>query len=132
VTGAAVVALALLAGGGPEPVTVVVGATVLDAGKAPLADAIVVISGGRIAAVGDRAHTAIPKGAALVDGRKLFVAPAPATPGGDLAAEIAGLLRGAEPRLRAGQPAHLALLSGDPRKGQVEIRRRWVEGRPVP
>jgi hypothetical protein len=125
---AAVLALAL-ASGAPEPLTVVVGATVLDAGKPPLADAIVVIERGRIAAVGDRAHTAIPKGAALVDGRKLFLAPAPEKQGGDLSKEIVSLLSGPGPRIRAGEPAHLALLSGDPRRGRVEVRRRWTGGR---
>jgi len=109
-----------------------VGATLLDAGKPPLADAVVVIGNGKITAVGDRAHTPIPKGAALVDGRKLFLAPAPEKPGKDVAAEIVALLGGAEPRVRAGQPAHLALLSGDPRKGAVEVRRVWTAGTSKP
>ena len=128
---AAVLAAALLSGA-PEPLTVVVGATLLDAGRPPLADAIVVIAGGRVTAVGDRAHTAIPKGATLVDGRKGFLAPAPAAPGKDIQAEIVALLSGPDARIRAGLPAHLALLSGDPRKGKVEVTRRWVEGRPQP
>ena len=123
----AFVVAALLAGG-PDPLTVVVGATLLDAGKPPLADAVVVIGNGKITAVGDRAHTPIPKGAALVDGRKLFLAPAPGKPGKDVAAEIIALLGGAAPRVIAGQPAHLALLSGDPRGGKVEVKRRWALG----
>ena len=122
---AAVVAAVLLSGA-PEPLTVVVGATLLDAGKPALEDAIVVIRDGRIAAVGDRAHTAIPKGAALVDGRKAFLAPMPARPGEDVQAEIVALLSTPDPRIRAGVPANLALLSGDPRRGKVEVRRRWV------
>jgi len=116
-------------GAAPAPLTVIVGATLVDAGgKAPLEDAIVVVRDGRIEAVGDRAHTAIPKGAMLVDGRRLWIAPAPATPGKDVPAEIVALLAGPEPRLRPGQPAHLALLSGDPRKGRVEVKRRWAAG----
>ena len=124
----AALAAAALLSGSPEPLTVVVGATLLDAGKPPLADAIVVLAGGRIAAVGDRAHTPIPKGATLVDGRRAWVTPAPAAPGKDVQAEIAALLGGTEPRLRPGQPAHLALLSGDPRKGRVDVKRRWSAG----
>ena len=117
----------------PAPLTVIVGATLVDAGgKAPLDDAVVVLRDGRIEAVGDRAHTAIPKGAALVDGRRLWIAPAPAMPGKDVTAESVALLAGTEPRIRAGQPAHLALLSGDPRKGKVEVKRRWSAGVPQP
>ena len=108
--------------------TVVVGATLLDAGRPPLADAIVVIANGKITAVGDRAHTPIPKGAVLVDGRMAFLAPAPEKPGKDVAAEIAAILGGREPRVRAGQPADLALLSADPRKAVVEVRRVWTAG----
>ena len=130
---AAAVFAMLASGAAPAPLTVVVGATLVDAGgRAPLEDAIVVLRDGRIEAVGDRAHTAIPKGAALVDGRRAWIAPAPAAPGKDVEAEIVALLAGAEPRLRPGQPAHLALLSGDPRKGKVEIKRRWAAGIPQP
>jgi hypothetical protein len=124
-----VLSFVLAFGAAPAPLTVIVGATLVDAGgKAPLEDAIVVLRDGRIEAVGDRAHTPIPKGAALVDGRRAWVAPAPAAPGKDVTAEIVALLAGAEPRIRAGQPAHLALLSGDPRKGRVEVKRRWAAG----
>ena len=87
-----------------------------------------VIRDGRIEAVGDRAHTAIPKGAALVDGRRAWIAPAPAAAGKGVQAEIVALLAGAGPRIRPGQPAHLALLSGDPRQGRVEVRRVWSGG----
>ncbi len=123
--------LALALAGAPlEPVTVIVGATLVDGGgKAPLADAIVVLRGARIAEVGDRAHTAIPKGATLVDGRKAWVAPAPEGREGDLAASIAALVRGERARLRAGEPAHLALLDGDPRSGRPKVRRAWVSGK---
>ena len=122
---------AVLAGASPEPVTVIVGATLVDGGgKAPLADAIVVLKGERIAEVGDRAHTAIPKGATLVDGRKAWVAPAPSRPQGDLVAAIAALVRGERARLRAGEPAHLALLDGDPRSGRPKVRRAWTAGKP--
>jgi hypothetical protein len=127
---AAVVAIALLSGA-PEPVTVVVGATLLDAGKPPLADAIVVIAGGRIAAVGDRAHTPIPKGATLVDGRKLFLAPAPAEAVKDVSVAVVSLLSGSRPRVRVGEPAHVVLLSADPRKGAAEVRQIWIS-RPSP
>ena len=60
-------------------VTVIVGATLGDGGgRAPVADSIVVVRDGTIAAVGDRMHTAIPKGASLIDGRSTWIAPAPA------------------------------------------------------
>ena len=122
---------ALLAAAPAEPVTVIVGATLVDGGgKAPLADAIVVLRGGRIAEVGDRAHTAIPKGATLIDGRKAWVAPAPEGPEGDLVTAIAALVRGEKARLRAGEPAHLALLDGDPRAGRPKVRRAWTSGKP--
>ena len=129
---AAALLAALLAGGAPaDRVTVIVGATLLDGGgRAPLADAIVVIRGERIAEVGDRAHTPIPKGATLVDGRRAWVAPAPETPKGDVAAEVAAILRGPRARVRPGEPAHLALLDGDPRTGRPKVRRRWTAGAP--
>ena len=51
-------------------VTVIVGATLVDGGgRAPVADSVIVVRGGVIAAVGDRVHTPIPKGASLIDGR---------------------------------------------------------------
>lgn len=115
-------------------VTVIVGATLVDGGgRAPLADSIVVIRGTTIAAVGDRMRTPIPKGATLVDGRRLWLAPAA---GGEVAAAalppaIAVILRGADPRVAAGQPAHLALLDGDPRGeggAKAAVRRRWIAG----
>ena len=130
---AAAIFTVLALGAASAPLTVVVGATLVDAGgKAPLEDAIVVIRDRRIEAVGDRAHTAVPKGAALVDGRRAWIAPAPAAPGKDVQAEIVALLAGAEARLRPGQPAHLALLSGDPRRGKIEVKRRWAAGIPQP
>ena len=117
----------------PAPLTVIVGATLVDAGgKAPLEDAIVVLRDGRIEAVGDRAHTAIPKGAALVDGRRAWVVPAPAAPGKDVRPRSSRCSRGAEPRIRAGQPAHLALLSGDPPQGEGRDQKRsWAAGAPA-
>ena len=132
---AVLLAVALIAStrAAPAPLTVIVGATLVDAGgKGPVEDAIVVIRDGRIEAVGDRARTPIPKGALLVDGRKAVLAPTSPATGKDIQAEIVSLLSGPAPRIRAGLPAHLALLSGDPRKGKVEVRRRWVDGHPQP
>ena len=129
---AALVLAAVLAAGAPaERVTVIVGATLLDGGgRAPLPDAIVVVRGSRIAEVGDRAHTAIPKGATLVDGRRAWIAPAPGTPPADLSGAIAALLREPRARVRAGEPAHLALLDADPRAGRAKVRRLWTGGKP--
>ena len=126
----------LAAAGGPDDtrVTVVVGATLVDGGgRAPVTDSVLIIRGAVIAAVGDRVHTPIPKGAAIVDGRRAWIAPAPATAPGDLASAIAGLARGPVSRVRPGQPAHIALLDGDPRSGATApaVRRLWIGGKVV-
>ena len=111
--------------------TVIVGATLVDGGgRTPVADSVVVVRGAVIAAVGDRVHTPIPKGAALIDGRRSWIAPAPAT-GPALPAAIAAIVRGPVARVQAGQPAHLALLDADPRRdggAPPRVRRLWVAG----
>lgn len=120
----------------PEPITVIVGATLLDGGgRPPVADSVIVLRGAAIATVGDRVRTAIPKGAALVDGRRLWVAPAPpaAVPVASLLPAIAEILRGPTARLVAGQPAHVALLAADPRSPVAgdpvsRVRRLWTSG----
>ena len=53
----------------------IVGATVVDGAAAPIPDAVVLIDGDRIQAVGSRAHVALPKGITIVDGRGKWVAP---------------------------------------------------------
>jgi imidazolonepropionase-like amidohydrolase len=71
--------VACLAAGMPLPSAAqnlaITGGTVIGAGAAPLADAVVVIEGGRIARVGPRATTAIPADAVVVDARGRFVMP---------------------------------------------------------
>ena len=134
-TAALLVFLAALAGSPDTPaVTVIVGATLVDGGgRAPVADSIVVVRGTTIAAVGDRMHTAIPKGAVLVDGRRAWIAPAPpdAAPGHGLVPAIAAILHGPAARVIAGQPAHLALLDADPRRdgAPARVRRLWTAGK---
>ena len=132
---ALLVALAAAAAGTAAPeaaLTVIVGATVLDGGGRPdLRDSVVVIRGATIAAVGDRAHTPVPKGADIVDGRRLFLVPAPdpALAGVALAKGVAALVRGGDARIQAGKPARLVLLDGDPRSAAasaVRIRRAWT------
>ena len=55
---------------------VITGATLIDGtGGAPLADAVVVIEGDRITAVGPRDKIPIPKGATVVDARGKFLLP---------------------------------------------------------
>ena len=124
--------LGLAAAPGDAALTVIVGATLVDGGgRAPVADSVVVVRGGMIAAVGDRVHTPIPKGAALVDGRRSWITPAPAT-GPVLPAAIAAMLRGPIARVQAGQPAHLALLDADPRSADgapARVRRLWIAGK---
>src|SRR5438552_17593928 len=52
------------------------GATVLDGtGAAPRPDAVLVVEGDRITAVGSRAEVALPKGVRIVDGRGKWVMP---------------------------------------------------------
>src|SRR6185295_9821028 len=53
----------------------IVGGTVVDGTAAPIPDAVVLIQGDRIQAVGTRAQVALPKGITIVDGRGKWVAP---------------------------------------------------------
>ena len=120
-----------------DPVTVIVGATLVDGGgRAPVSDSVIVLRGSTIATVGDRVRTPIPKGAVLVDGRRLWVAPVPAAPvaSAALLAAIAEILRGPAARVQPGQPAHIALLGVDPRAPGTggagdPVRRVWLSGK---
>jgi hypothetical protein len=59
-----------------DTLVAIVGATVIDGnGGTPLADATIVVRGKRIAAVGPRASTPVPKGARVIDGNGKFVTP---------------------------------------------------------
>jgi imidazolonepropionase-like amidohydrolase len=74
----ATVVLALYAAGmQAQPASLaIVGATVIDGtGSAPLKNAVVVITGNRIAAVGPRASTTVPSGAQTIDAAGAFVVP---------------------------------------------------------
>jgi imidazolonepropionase-like amidohydrolase len=54
----------------------IVGATVIDGnGGAPLSDATIVVRGKRIAAIGPRTSTSVPKGARVIDGSGKFATP---------------------------------------------------------
>jgi N-acetylglucosamine-6-phosphate deacetylase len=91
---------------GDGKVTVIVGATVLT-GTAEVPDAVVVIDGKRIRAVGPRPMTPIPQDSDRIDGAGRYVkADAPV-------AELA-----------AGQPADLLLLDKD-----RKVERRMKEGK---
>ena len=60
----------------PTATTVIVGATLIDGnGGAPLADAVVVISGNRITSVGARGTVAIPAGAHVIDAAGRWIVP---------------------------------------------------------
>jgi hypothetical protein len=91
---------------------------------------VVVLRGATIAAAGDRMRTPIPKGASIVDGRKAWLAPAPAAavPAAGLAADAAGLARGREALVQPGRPARLVLLDADPRARAEGVRvvRAWT------
>ena len=74
----AIVVLALHAAGmQAQPASLaIVGATVIDgSGGAPLTNAVVVITGNRIAAVGPRGSTTVPSGAQTIDAAGAFVVP---------------------------------------------------------
>jgi imidazolonepropionase-like amidohydrolase len=59
-----------------DTLVAIVGATVIDGnGGTPVADATVVVRGKRIAAIGPRASTPVPKGARVIDGSGKFVTP---------------------------------------------------------
>ena len=66
----------------PEPVfqaatTAIVGATVIDGtGGPPLSDAVIVVSGSRITAIGPRTAVTIPAGATQIDARGRWIIPA--------------------------------------------------------
>ena len=58
------------------PVTALVGGTVIDGtGGPPVADAVVLLSGARITAVGSRAAVSIPAGATEIDARGRWILP---------------------------------------------------------
>src|SRR5215208_4889257 len=73
----ALIALAAMQSiGAQSNVVTITGATVIDGrGGAPLADAVVVIAGGRIEAVGARSAVRIPAGATTIDGAGKFLVP---------------------------------------------------------
>ncbi len=74
----AVLGLAMSAGlqGQTPPVLAITGGTLIDGtGGAPLSDAVVVVSGGRITAAGPRASVLVPPGATIIDAAGKFVAP---------------------------------------------------------
>ncbi len=60
----------------PDTLLAFVGGTLIDGnGGTPLADAVVVVRGGRIAAVGSRGSTAIPRGARIIDVSGKWITP---------------------------------------------------------
>jgi imidazolonepropionase-like amidohydrolase len=67
-------AFGLPEGAAPPPVALV-GATLVNPGRAPVRDAVVVVRGGRIACAGGRDACAVPPGMETVDVRGAFVGP---------------------------------------------------------
>ena len=62
--------------GAQSAVTAITGATLIDGtGRPPVADAVVIIEGDRIRAVGARAAVGVPLGATVIDGRGRTVMP---------------------------------------------------------
>ncbi|HEX5074344.1 MAG TPA: amidohydrolase family protein [Gemmatimonadaceae bacterium] len=60
----------------PDTLVAIVGATIIDGnGGTPVSDATIVVRGKRIAALGPRASTQVPKGARVVDGAGKFITP---------------------------------------------------------
>jgi imidazolonepropionase-like amidohydrolase len=58
-----------------QDVLAITGGTVIGAGPTPLADAVVVVEGGRITRVGPRGPTAVPPNATVIDAAGKFVMP---------------------------------------------------------
>lgn len=57
-------------------VTAITGATLIDGtGRAPVANAVVVVSGGRITAAGPADRVTVPSGATIIDGSGRFIVP---------------------------------------------------------
>jgi imidazolonepropionase-like amidohydrolase len=73
--GAVAAALGALAAPAAPRGLAIVGATVVDGRSAPIPDAVVLVEGERIAAVGSRAQVALPKGITIVDGRGKWLTP---------------------------------------------------------
>lgn len=90
------------------PTTVIVGATLLDGSKPPLANSVVVVREGRIAAYGPQQTTPIPAGSEKVNAAGKYLAAAD---------------RGAG--LATGRPADLVLLAADSRT----VERRMSGGK---
>ena len=66
----------LSAAGESAPVSAIVGATVVDLeGKSPLENAVIVVEGERIKAIGSAADTAVPAGAEVVDASGTWLIP---------------------------------------------------------
>ena len=60
----------------PAGVTAIIGATLVDGtGRAPVPDAVIVVTGDRITAVGPREAVAVPPGATIIDATGQFVVP---------------------------------------------------------
>lgn len=90
--------------------TVVIGATAVEGpGGGALPDAVVVVDGGRVVAMGPRSHTPVPKGATLVDGAGAWL--------------VAVGPDGAIARLGPGFTVDLRLVEGDPREDPANLRR---------
>ena len=65
-----------VAGPATSGIVVIAGATIIDGrGGAPIVDGVVIIRGGRIAAVGSRAAVAVPRVGEVVDGTGLSIMP---------------------------------------------------------
>jgi imidazolonepropionase-like amidohydrolase len=67
--------LAACAPDGPTPVALVGGTVIDGTGREPLADAVVVVRGGRIEAVGPRGEVEVPRGAEEIDVTGRYVIP---------------------------------------------------------
>jgi imidazolonepropionase-like amidohydrolase len=107
---------------------VLVGATLIDGtGKPPLKDALVVVEGGHIKAVGHQSRVSLPKGARVFDARGKFIVPQPGRlhPGAAAPALAERVRAGIEPlqalaelsaggTIEPGRPADLLILDQDP------------------
>ena len=134
----------LSAAGESAPVSAIVGATVVDLeGKSPLENAVIVVEGERIKAIGSAADTAVPAGAEVVDASGTWLIPGLMNMHvhyglvlpGKMAAELAGESE-AELALRMAAAARASLQAGvttirapgDQRHGELALKKAIAKG----
>ena len=101
-------------------VVAITGGTLIDGnGGAPISDAIVVVSGDRIAAAGPRATTTVPAGATIIDARGKFLMPGLVDTNVHLSLYGGTLMADESYATRRGRPAGRATIGVGPGRGSA-------------